>query len=169
MQGLQFETWKVEIAIPSFLVKASFQPRGALTIFLNNQTYTSLNFTEVELLPLGADYQVKGIKQPLMNFNRGMIEFISFLEVEKAAQIQLLQAKRRVVFYTRSFAVRGDLHVNTEAPDENLLDDKFDFFMLTDATIFPLHPMSVRVTQKVPALAFNRKTILAHHTHQGQG
>ncbi|MBK8984906.1 MAG: hypothetical protein IPM39_02315 [Chloroflexi bacterium] len=168
MQDLRFETWKIEVAIPNFLLRASFQPRGDMMIYLNNQTYTSFNFTEVELLPLAADYQVKGIKQPLFNVNRSMMEFVSILEADKASQIQLLQSKRRVVFYTSWFAVRGDLHVNSEAPDESLLDDKFDFFMLTDATIFPLRPLNAPITQKAPAVAFNRKAILAHHTHKSQ-
>jgi len=164
MQNLRFEKWKIEIAIPNFLVRAALQPRGDLMIFLNNLTYTSFNFSDVEFVPLGTDYQVKGVKQPMMNVTRSAIAFLSVLEPERAAQIQLLQAKRPMVFYTPWFAVRGDLHVNTEAPDESLLDDKFEFFMLTDATIYPLRPINTQPTHKVPAVAFNRYNILAYHS-----
>lgn len=164
MQGIRLENWKIEIASSNFLVRATLQPRGDLMIFLNNLTYTSFTFNDVELIPIGTDYQVKGIKQPMMNITRSAIAFISVLEPEKAAHVQLLQAKRPVVFYTPWFAVRGDLHVNTETPDENLLDDKFEFFMLTGVTVYPLRPINARPTPKIPAVAFNRHAILAYHT-----
>lgn len=163
MQGIKLESWKIEIAIPNYLVRATLIPRGDLMIFLNNLTYTSFNFNDAEMLPLGTDFQVKGVKQSMMNISRGAISFLSVLEPQRAAQVQLLQSKRTVVFYTEWFAVRGDLHVNNETPNENLLDDKFQFFMLTDATIFPLRTMNARPVQKVPAVAFNRLEILAYH------
>ncbi|MBK6328848.1 MAG: hypothetical protein KA362_09605 [Chloroflexi bacterium] len=163
MQGIKLESWKIEIAIPNFLVRAALTPRGDLMIFLNNLTYTSFNFNDVEMMPLGTDFQVKGVKQSMINISRSAISYISVLEPHKAAQIQLLQSKRAIVFYTEWFAVRGDLHVNSETPNENLLDDKFHFFMLTDATIFPLRTMTARPIQKVPAVAFNRLEILAYH------
>lgn len=166
MQGLQFESWKVEIAIPNFLVRATFQPRGDLMIFLNNLTYTSFSFSEVELLPLAAEYQIKGVKQPAMTINRSVMNFVSITEPDKASQIQLLQANRPVVFYTEWFAVRGNLHVNVEAPDDSLLDDKFEFFPLTEASIYPLRGLKAKPMAKVPALAINRKTILAYHTQK---
>jgi hypothetical protein len=100
MQGIRLENWKVEVAIPNLLIKATLQPRGDLMIFLNNLTYTSFTFNDVELVPLGTDYQVKGVKQPMMNVTRNAISFMSVLEPEKATQIQLLQSKRLMVFYT---------------------------------------------------------------------
>ena len=166
MQGIQFESWKVEIGIPNFLLRATFQPRGDLMLFLNNFTYTSYSFSNVELLPLATDYQIKGVKQPAMTIIRQAMTFVSILEPDKAAKIQLLQAKRPVVFYTDWFAVRGNLHVNSEAPDDNLFDDKFEFFILTDAKVYPLRPMNHKPTAQVPALAINRKTLLAYHLHQ---
>ncbi len=163
MQGIKLENWQIEIGIPNFLVRATLQPRGDLMIYLNNLTYTYFTFNNVEMLPLDNHYQIKGVKQPMVNINRQAISFLSVLEPQRAAQVQLLQSKRPIVFYTDWFAVRGDLHVNTETPDENLLDDKFEFFMITDATIFPLRAANHRPVQKVPAIAFNRRGILAYH------
>ncbi|MCA9873738.1 MAG: hypothetical protein KC441_08785 [Anaerolineales bacterium] len=163
MQGIKLESWHIELGIPGFLVRATIQPRGDLMIYLNNQTYTSFTFNDVELLPLGADYQIKGVKQAMMNVNRQAISFMTVTEPDKASKVQLLQSKRPIVFYTEWFAVRGDLHVNTETPDENLLDDKFEFFMITEATIYPLRAVNHRPLAKAPAVAFNRKAILAYH------
>jgi hypothetical protein len=165
MQSLQFDPWRMEIITPNYLLRASLRPRGDLMIYLNNLTYHSFFFEDVEMLPFSPDYQFKGVKQPAMTINRVMMTCISILEPDKAAQIQVLQAKRPILFYTDWFAVRGDLHVNSEAPDENMFDDKFEFFILTDASIYPLRPMAVKPKAKVPALVFSRKTLVAYHVH----
>ncbi|MBE2223777.1 MAG: hypothetical protein IAF02_19715 [Anaerolineae bacterium] len=165
MQGLQFEFWDVELGIPSFLVKARFQPRGDMLIFLNNRTYLSFYFEGIEMLPLGTKYQFKGMKQPGMTINREAISFMSILDKEKLAKMQFLAAKRTIVCYTEWFAIRGDLHVNVETPDENLFDEKYEFFPLTDVTIYPLRQIMNKPIQKVPALLLNRTTILGYHIH----
>lgn len=165
MEGLQFDYWNVELGIPSFLIKTRFQPRGDLLIFINNLTYLSFYFEDVEMLPLGTKYQFKGVKQPGMTINREAISFISILDESDREKVQVLAAKRTIVAYTEWFAIRGDLHVNTETPDENLFDEKFEFFPLTDVTIFPLRKIMAKPVQKVPALMLNRTAILGYHAH----
>lgn len=165
MEGLQFEFWDVELGIPSFLVKTRFQPRGDMLIFLNNLTYLSFYFEDVEMLPLGTKYQFKGMKQPGMTINREAISFMSILDESKVENMQLLAAKRTIVCYTEWFAIRGELHVNTETPGENLFDEKYEFFPLTDVTIFPLRKIMNKPVQKVPALLLNRTAILGYHVH----
>ena len=165
MEGLQFEFWDVELGIPSFLVKARFQPRGDMLIFLNNLTYLSFYFEDVEMQPLGTKYQFNSMKQPGMTINREAISFMSILDGSKVEKMQFLAAKRTIVCYTEWFAIRGDLHVNTETPDENLFDEKYEFFPLTDVTIFPLRKMMNKPVLKVPVLLLNRTTILGYHKH----
>ena len=165
MESIRFDYWNVELGIPNFLIKARFQPRGDMLIFLNNLTYLSFYFEEVEMLPLGTKYQFKGVKQPGMTINRGAVSFMSILDESDVEKMQLLAAKRAVVFYTEWFAIRGDFHVNTEAPDENLFDDKYEFFTLTNATIYPLRKITTKPTQEVPALLLNRTAILGYHAH----
>lgn len=165
MQGLQFDFWNVELGIPSFLIKARFQPRGDMLLFTNNRTYLSFYFEDVEMLPLGTKYQFKGAKQPGMTFNREVISFISILDESDVKKMQFLATKRTIVCYTEWFAIRGDLHVNTETPSENLFDEKYDFFALTDAKIFPLRQMMNKPVTKVPALLLNRNAILGYHEH----
>lgn len=165
MQGIQFDYFNVELGIPSFLVKASFQPRGDLLIFVNNLTYLSFYFENMEMLPLGTQFQLKSLKQPGMTINRGAIAFMSILDEASMAKMQFLAVKRTIVCYTEWFAIRGDLHVNTETPNENLFDEKYEFFPLTDAKIYPLQKMMVKPTPQVPALLLNRKAILGYHIH----
>jgi hypothetical protein len=165
MQGLKFDFWNVEMGIPSFLIKARFQPRGDMLIFLNNQTYLSFYFEDIEMLPLGTKYQFKGVKQPGMTINREAISFMSILDKDDLDKMQLLSAKRKIVCYTEWFAIRGDFHVNVEAPDENIFDDKNEFFPLTDVSIFPIRKIMNKPVQKVPALLLNRTAILGYHAH----
>ena len=165
MEGIQFDYWNVELGIPNFLIKTRFQPRGDMLIFINNLTYLSFYFEDVEMLPLGNQYQFKGVKQPGMTINRGAISFMSILDEDDVKKMQFLAAKRTIVCYTEWFAIRGNIHVNTETPDENLFDDKFEFFPLTDITIYPLRKMMTKPVQKVPALLLNRTAILGYHAH----
>lgn len=165
MQGIQFDYWNVELGLPSFLIKARFQPRGDMLIFLNNQTYLSFYFEDVEMLPLGTTYQFKGVKQPGMTINREAISFISILDQSDVEKMQMLAAKRTIVCYTEWFAIRGDFHVNIEMPDENLFDEKYQFFTLTNASVYPLRQIMTKPTQKLPALLINRTAILGYHAH----
>lgn len=165
MEGLQFDFWNVELGIPSFLIKTQFQPRGDILIFLNNQTYLSYYFEDVEMLPLGTKYQFKGMKQPGMTINREAISFISILDESDVEKMQLLSSKRTIVYYTEWFAIRGDFHVNSETPNENLFDEKYEFFALTNASIYPLRKIMNKPQTKVPALLINRTAILGYHAH----
>lgn len=166
MEGLQFDYWNVEIGLPSFLVKSRFQPRGDMLIFVNNLTYLSFYFEDIEMLPLGTKYQFKGVKQKGMTINRGAISFISIVDDKDMERMQLLSAKRSMVFYTQWFAIRGDFHVNTEAPNENIFDEKYEFFALTDVSVFPLRKIMAKPTLKLPGLLINRTAILGYHVNQ---
>lgn len=165
MQGLHFDYWNVELGIPNFLIKTRFQPRGDMLIFMNNRTYLSYYFEDIELLPLGTNYQFNVIKQPGMTVNRGVISFLSIIDESDVKKMQVLAAKRPIVCYTEWFAIRGDFHVNTETPSENLFDEKYEFFVLTNVTIYPLRKMMTKPTAKVPALLLNRTAILGYHVH----
>ena len=166
MEGIQFDFWNVEVGIPSFLIKARFQPRGDMLLFLNNPTYLSFYFEDVEMLPLGTKYQFKGIKQPGMTINREAISFMSILDKSDMERMQLLAAKRTMVFYTEWFAIRGDFHVNSETPSENIFDEKNEYFPLTDAKVYPLRKMMNKPITEVPGLLLNRTVILSYHAHQ---
>jgi len=165
MEGIQFDFWNVEVGIPSFLVKARFQPRGDMLLFLNNATYLSFYFEDVEMLPLGTKYQFKGIKQPGMTINREVISFMSILDKSDMERMQLLAAKRTMVFYTEWFAIRGDFHANSETPSENIFDEKNEYFPLTDAKVYPLRKMMNKPATEVPGLLLNRTAILSYHAH----
>lgn len=165
-QGPQLRSYNVEVSIHNFILKGTFVPRSNFVVFINDKENATYPFTDSQLLPLMADYQVPGIRHSLMNLNRDLIAFISVLEAGQAADLQFVQASRRVVFYTEWFAIRAQLHVHGEARDDDLLDTSHDFFALTEAEIHPLRSISAPLLRQVPVIFINRHRVLAYNVHQ---
>lgn len=160
---LELPVFRVEVIIPGFLVRAAFQPKGDLLIFMNDRRYDMARFDEAELHPIMPDAQVKGIKQEMMALNKRFISGIAMLEPERLQNVMLLATKRPFVVYTEWFAIRGDLHVNSDARDDDVFDETRDFFAITDASVYPVRTLRKAPTRKVPLIALNRHAIYAYH------
>lgn len=166
LQGPQLSSYDVEVSIHNFLLKGAFVPRSEFMVFINDKDNATYPFTDAQLLPLSPDYQVPGIRHPLINLNRDLIAFMSVLETRQTSRLQFVAASRRVVFYTEWFAIRGELHVHGEARDDDLLDTGHDFFAVTHAEIHPLRPISLTFQRKAPVVVINRHRVLAYNVHQ---
>jgi len=158
--------FQVEVAMPQYLLRGSFQPRGDLLIYLNDQGTNYYTFSQFELLPLGRDYHVPSIRQPMVGVNENFIAFLSVLEAEEAERLQVMQSKRPFVFYTDWFAVRGNIHVNPDARDTDLMDGPRDYFAVTEASIFSIRQTAVSPTAKVPLVLVHRTAIYAYHPYK---
>ncbi|MCA9933618.1 MAG: hypothetical protein H6662_14480 [Ardenticatenaceae bacterium] len=163
---LKLPTFQVEVIIPGFLVRAAFQPKGDLLIFLNDQRYDVAHFDEVAMYPIMPDAQVKGMKQEMMVLNKKFISGIALLEEERLENVMMLASKRPFVIYTEWFAIRGNLHVNADARSDDVFDETKDFFAMTDASIYPVRTLRKAPTRKVPLLTINRHAIYAYHPYQ---
>ncbi|MFQ5434302.1 MAG: hypothetical protein ACE5FD_05445 [Anaerolineae bacterium] len=163
---IKLATFAVEVAMPHFLLKAKFQPRGDLLIYLNDQAVKYYGFMEVKMSPLGGDYQVRPFRQSIMTVNEKFLAFISLVKAEEVEKLQLLRSKRPVVFYTDWFAIRGNLHVNEDARGDDLLDGPRDYFAVSDASVYPIRKAEAHPSRKVPLLLFNRNAVYAYHPHQ---
>jgi hypothetical protein len=165
---LTLTAYQVEAFSADFLFRASFKPRGAFLIYMNDRTRSFVPFDDVELLPVAPDRQVKGIKQSLMVVNKTNLQMMSVINPEQAQSVQLLQSKRPAVFYTSHLAIQGQLHVNSDSRDDDLLDDTRDFFALTDATVYPLRTIALAPLRQVPLLLINRLHIQSYHAHTAE-
>lgn len=166
---LNLPVYQVEVAMPNFLLRGEFQPRGDMLVYLNDQSYGYLRFDNALLQTLSADCQVPHIRQSSMALNRRLIAYVALLESEAGERMQLLQTKRTTVFYTDWCAIRGDLHVSTEARDDDLLGQTRDFFALSNASVFPLRPVTATPAAKVPLVMVNRHALSAYHVHRPKG
>lgn len=165
---LTLPTYQVEAFSADFIYRANFKPRGAFLIYMNDRTRSFVPFEEVELFPVAPDRQVKGIKQGLMVVNKTNLQMISVASAEQAQSVQVLQAKRPAVFYTSHLAVQGQLHVNPDARDDDLLDDTRDYFALSEATVYPLRAMAVAPTRQAPLILLNRLHIQSYHARPAE-
>ncbi len=162
---LKLPTFRVEVIIPGFLVRAAFQPKGDLLIFMNDQRYDVVPFEEAEMYPIMSDAQVKGMKQEMITLNKKFISAIALQEEAYLENVMLLASKRPFVFYTEWFAIRGHLHINADARDEDVFDETKDYFGITDASIYPLRALRKAPTRKVPLLTLNRHAVYAYHPY----
>ncbi len=163
---LKLATFDVEVVTAQFLLHGSFQPRGELFTYLNDRRYLSFHFDNVEFIPILAGYRVKAIKQASLNMNWRMVTYIAWLEGANLEGIQLLQSKRPVTFYTNTLAIRGNLHVNLDAYENDLIDETRDFLAVSDAAVYPLRSLAAKPTQKLPLMGLNRHHILGYHVYE---
>jgi hypothetical protein len=160
---LTLTTYQVEALSADFLFRANFKPRGAFLIYMNDRTRSFVPFDDAELFPVAPDRQVKGIKQSLLVVNKSHFQIMSVINPEQVQTVQLLQSKRPAVFYTSHLAIQGQIHVNSDSRDDDMIDDTRDFLALTDATVYPLRAMAIVPTRQVPLLLINRLHIQSYH------
>ena len=163
---IQLPTIKIEAITPQFLYRSMLQSRGELFTFLNDRRYLTFHFTEAAFSPIATGYRVSTLKQTSINVPWRNIIYIALLNKEDLEGVQLMQSGRPVTFYTRDLAIRGDLRVNLDAYENDLLDEQRDFFAVTDASILPLHSLAVTPAPRVPLLALNRHQIESYHVYQ---
>lgn len=166
---LQFTSYPVEVITGNFLLRGGFAPRGEFLTYVNDQRNIYYSFEDVEMKPLMADYQIPGLKQQELVMNRYAIHMINVLDESILEKLQIMQTKRAVVFYTDSFAIRGQFHVNADKRDNDLIDELRDYIAMTDVMVYPMRTSKIIPTRKVPFLALNRHSILAYHVHQHEG
>lgn len=159
------QTFTVEAVSVDFIYKSSLRPLGELPTFLNDKRRNFLRFDQVEVQPVAKDRLTAGVRRDYMIVNRDKLLLISLLLPEEAGRVQFLDTKRPVVFYMGPFVVQGNLHVNADTSDDDLLDDSRDFYPLSDASIFPVQAVASAPTRKVPLLFVNRPLVQAYHAH----
>ena len=163
---IELTTIQVEAILDAYVLQADMQPRGELGVYLNDRNRGFIPFQNAELVPLYADRRVEKVRRGQFIVNKHNVAILSLLREDQADQVQLLSATRPVVLYTSHFAVNGQLHVNTEAPQEDLLSEMHDYHGLTMATLYPLRELAAAPTSSVPMLFVRRQFVQAYHTRE---
>ena len=163
---LQLPTLKIEVVTSQFLYHGLIQSRGELFTFLNDRRYYTFHIMDAAFRPLLEGYRINSLKQAGINVSWQDILYIALLQKEDLERVQLLQSERPVTFYMRNLAIRGNLRVNPDAHENDLLDETRDFLAVTEASIFSLRSLAMNPTARVPLLALNRHQIESYHVYQ---
>lgn len=153
---LQLATLTAEWLLEDYLVGGTFQPIGDVGVFLNDRTRAYVQVSGAAVRPLAPDRQVAGPAGVTIQVARSKILAVSLVKGEEAAEVRRLAASRAATFYVGPYAIRGQVHVNADARDEDLLDDARDFYPVSDAQVFPLRPLANVPSGRVPLLFINR-------------
>lgn len=162
--NIELTAFRVEAILDNYLIRGELRPRGHMLAFLNDRNWNYIAFQNCDLFPFAADSRVNNMKQRLLVINKRRLALIGLMDPEQAltTQLQLQAAGRAVVCYFNRFAVQGSIHVHSEAPDEDLLDEMHDFFALSDVSIYPIRRVPVPPTNKVSLTFFNRHLLEAY-------
>lgn len=160
-------TYFAEAVTMDFILRGRFIPLGATLPFLNDRSRRFAQFEEVEIVPLVTGRQMGAIKRDNMTANKNLFVLLSFLDKGEMETVQIMPSHRPVIFYLSHFAVQGELHVNADARDKDLLDETRDFFALTNASIYPVHALASQPTRQVPLCFINVDFVHAYHPHTG--
>ena len=160
---LQLKTYQAEVVLEDYLIKAKIQPRGSMLVYLNDKQRPFLPFDDVEIYPLAVERQVACIKQPNIVVNKKYLKVLVVPDEADAQNEQLLTSKRPTAIYTGFFVIQGQLHVNADARDQDLLDETKDFFAVTEASIYPVRKVLTPPTRSVPLLYLSRGLVQGYH------
>lgn len=163
---IELATIQVEVITNDYVLQADMQPRGDVGVYINDRSWGFVPFRNAELLPLSLNRRVEKLRRGQVVVNKQNLAILSLLREEQVEQVQLLTATRPVVIYTSHFAVKGQLHVNPETPQEELLSDMHDYHGLTMATVYPLREVAAAPTASVPLLFVRRPLVQAYHTQE---
>lgn len=160
---LHLKTFQSEVVLEDYLIRAKFQPRGSMLVYLNDKQRPFLPFDDAEIYPLATERQVNCIKQSEIVLNKRYLKILSLTDEEEAKEEQLLASTRPVAFYTGVFVIQGKLHVNQDARDQDLLDETKDFFAMSEASIYPIRKVLTPPTRHVPMLFISRELVQIYH------
>jgi hypothetical protein len=166
---IELATIQVEAILQDYTLRGELQPRGQLISYLNDRNWTFVPVKNAVFSALAADRRVGEIKQTAAVINKNQLAALSVLNEDEAAEVQLPIGTRPVIFYIAHFAVQGQMHVRSDAPDEDILDDLHDYFPITQAKIFPVRPVAAAPTRQVPLLLISRPLTQAYQVVKGQG
>ena len=160
---IERRSYPVKIYTATHEIKGIHTPIGNLLTAINNEG-VCLEVTEATFTPLAPGAALRPIQVPQVIVNQDEILFIAFGEEDVAEGLTMLKRVERVIAYTASFVLRGDLHLGAEDQVNDLLDTlRGRFQPLTEAKVFPVIETQVSVTADHTLVLLNTTNIQLYH------
>ncbi len=159
---IELKSYQIEGVLLDYVLRAKLQPRGHMHAFLNDRNWEFIPFHDAELFPVAHDTKIGGMHKEMLSVSKKSLCLVSLMDQDQVADIQIPVTHRTILIHLALFAVQGELHVTSDAPDEDLMDDLHDFFPISDASIYPICPVSATPSSKVPLLFVSRPMIQAY-------
>ena len=159
---IQFTKVNVEAVMADYLIRGEMHSRGEVLNFLNDRRYPTFSLYDCELHPLSTERKIGTFNQDLVTIDKKQVIVLSVLDKHIREGIQLTVSERIVIFYCGNIAIHGLLHVPADAPDEDILDEKRDFFGITDGSVYSLVPVGTEPRSDAPLMMLNRHNVGAY-------
>jgi hypothetical protein len=144
-------------------VRGIHTPIGNLLTAINNEG-VCFEMTDVTYTPLSPNAALRPISVPQAILHKDEILFIAFEEEGVAEDLTMLKRVDRLIIYTASFVLRGEMHLGAEDQIRDMLDTiRGRFQPLTVATVFPVVETQIRVASEYDMVLLNTTSIQLYH------
>jgi hypothetical protein len=159
---IQFTKVNVEAVLADYVIRGVLHSRGEVLNFLNDRRYPTFSLYDCELHPVSTGRKIETVSQNLVTIEKKQVIVLSVLDKHIRDGMQLTVSERVVIFYCGNFAIHGLLHVPADAPDEDILDEKRDFFGMTGGSVYSLVPVGTEPYSNAPLMLLNQHKVGAY-------
>ncbi len=165
---IERRAYPIKVYTATHEVKGIHTPIGNFLTAINNEG-VCFEMTDVTYTPLSPNAALRPISVPQAILHKDEILFIAFEEEGVAEDLTMLKRVDRLIVYTASFVLRGEMHLGAEDQVRDLLDTiRGRFQPLTEATIFPVVETQVSVASDYDLLLLNSTNIQLYHPENAE-
>jgi hypothetical protein len=165
---IERRAYPVKVYTATHEVRGIHTPIGNLLTAINNEG-VCFEMTDVTYTPLAPNAVLRPISVPQAVLHQDEILFIAFEEEGIAEDLTMLKRVDRLIIYTASFVLRGEMHLGAEDQIRDMLDTiRGRFQPLTEATIFPVVETQVRVSPDCDLVLLNTTSIQFYHPENAE-
>lgn len=165
---IERRAYPIKVYTATHEVRGIHKPIGNLLTAINNEGIC-FEMTDVTYTPLSPNAALRPISVPQAILHKDEILFIAFEEESVAEDLTMLKRVERLIIYTASFVLRGDMHLGAEDQVRDLLDSiRGRFQPLTEATVFPVVETQTRVEPDYDLVLLNTTRIQLYHPENAE-
>lgn len=138
------QTYPVDILTAHYRVYGEIRTRGYPTIFLNDDSISTLTIYDATLMPLRQGMLVGAMSMDELQVPKTEPQVITFGNFEP--EIKLLPKAERLICFTDTYLLRGTFHMSQETKTKDVFYvQPGPFFPTTIVDINSLYPLAVEV------------------------
>lgn len=165
---IERRAYPIKVYTATHEVRGIHTPIGNLLTAINNEG-VCFEITDATYTPLAPNAALRPISVPQAILHKDEILFIAFDEEGVAEDLTMLKRVDRLIIYTASFVLRGEIHLGAEDQIRDMLDTMRGRFQpLTETTVFPVVETQIRVDPNYDLVLLNTTSIQLYHPESAE-
>jgi hypothetical protein len=161
---LHLPTYSLEVFTANYHISGSMQPRGPISVFINDVQYPCLALTDASVQPLMSGAKVGTMQSAEIYIPKTEIQIVVVNDLAPA-DAQLLTGKKPLIVFTDTYVMRGNFHTGPETKPIDL----FWFgggpcYGATDVNIFGVRPLAREINIQAPIAYIHRSAVQSFYS-----